>query len=173
MATDPVTAGPWPFGLSWALLSGAPIHGRASRGGGAVLALHRDGSGGRAGGCRKRGIRQPDSSRGGDMEGPRHAGNAYTGERVNARHDLGTLLSQVTDRAILRLEPSSPDPQPIFCLRFWRHLYESWRSRTMASTSGPYCSSLRAPIPGIPTSAASSVGSVSAMAIKVLSVNTT
>jgi hypothetical protein len=28
-----------------------------------------------------------------DVEGPRHAGNAYAGERIDARHDLGTLLS--------------------------------------------------------------------------------
>ena len=28
------------------------------------------------------------------VEGPRHAGNAYAGERVDVRHDLGTLLSQ-------------------------------------------------------------------------------
>ena len=57
--------------------------------------------------------------------------------------------------------------------RVWRDLYEDWRPLTIASTSGPNCSSLRAPMPGIATSAASSVGSVSAIAISVLSVNTT
>jgi hypothetical protein len=29
----------------------------------------------------------------GDVEGPRHAGNAYAGKRIDVRHDLGTLLS--------------------------------------------------------------------------------
>ena len=43
----------------------------------------------------------------------------------------------------------------------------------MARTSGPNCSSLRAPMPGIATSAASSAGSCSAIAIRVLSVKTT
>ncbi len=27
----------------------------------------------------------------GDVEGPRHAGNAYAGERVDVRHDLGSF----------------------------------------------------------------------------------
>lgn len=47
------------------------------------------------------------------------------------------------------------------------------RPRTSCSTSDPYCSSLRAPMPGIAISAASSVGSSSAIAIRVLSVKTT
>jgi len=43
----------------------------------------------------------------------------------------------------------------------------------MARTSGPNCSSLGAPMPGIATSAASSARSCSAIAIRVLSVKTT
>ena len=35
---------------------------------------------------RKRGMRRGGGSRG-DMEGPRHAGHAYAGERVDVRHD--------------------------------------------------------------------------------------
>jgi hypothetical protein len=26
------------------------------------------------------------------VKGPRHAGNAYAGKRIDVRHDLGTLL---------------------------------------------------------------------------------
>src|SRR6202022_3040201 len=47
------------------------------------------------------------------------------------------------------------------------------RPRTMARTSGPNCSSLGAPMPGIATSAALSARSCSAIAIRVLSVKTT
>lgn len=89
----------------------------------------------------------------------------------------GTLLPSHRLSVILRLKPNSKIAQPIFYLRFWHDLYESWRALARAvtnpSTSDPYCSSLRAPIPGIATSAASSTGSDSAMAIRVLSVNTT
>ena len=74
---------------------------------------------------------------------------------------------------ILRLSVSGRSDKRFFDQRFWHDLYDDWRPLTIASTSGPYCSSLRAPMPGIATSAASSVGSVSAIAINVLSVNTT
>ena len=82
-----------------------------------------------------------------------------------------TLLSSA--RMILRLSVAGESDKRFSDLRVWRDLYEDWLSLTIASTSGPNCSSLRAPMPGIATSAASSVGSVSAIAIKVLSVNTT
>ena len=39
-----------------------------------------------------------------DVEGPRHAGNAYAGERVDARHDLGTLLSHNEITSLCDLE---------------------------------------------------------------------
>ena len=82
-----------------------------------------------------------------------------------------TLLSSA--RMILRLSVAGESDKRFSDLRVWRDLYEDWLLLTIASTSGPNCSSLRAPMPGIATSAASSVGSVSAIAIKVLSVNTT
>ena len=85
----------------------------------------------------------------------------------------GTLLPSRRLSVILRLKPNSQIAQPIFYLRFWHDLYEFWRPFTNSSTSGPYCSSFRAPIPGIATSAAASVGRDSAIAIRVLSVNTT
>src|SRR5262245_36272828 len=86
-ATDPLTAGPWPFGFVEALLGSAPIHGLSSRGGGAALALRRNGGVRSRGWVRpKRGMRRGSSL--GGVEGPRHAGNAYTGERVIARHVL-------------------------------------------------------------------------------------
>src|SRR5215813_8122408 len=74
---------------------------------------------------------------------------------------------------ILRLSVSGRTDKRISDQRFWHDLYDDWRPLTIARTSGPYCSSLRAPMPGIATSAASSVGNVSAIAISVLSVNTT
>ena len=143
--------------------------GRGNRlGGSAALARCR-----RGGGCGNDGM-LPD----GGTEGPRHAGNAYACtkplERKIACHDRGNLLSHMAYVCVLsRLEASSPTRQHIFDQRFWLDLYEDWRVLTSASTSGPNCSSLRAPIPGMATSAASSVGNDSAMAIKVLSVNTT
>ena len=51
--------------------------------------------------------------------------------------------------------------------------FTTQRRRINSRTSGPYCSSLRAPIPGIAISAASSAGSISAIAINVLSLKTT
>lgn len=87
---------------------------------------------------------------------------------------MGTLLSHKAVVCVfLRLDVSSRIAQHIFDQRFWRDLYAFWRPLTSASTSGPYCSSLRAPIPGIAIKAASSDGSDSAIAIRVLSVNTT
>jgi hypothetical protein len=74
---------------------------------------------------------------------------------------------------ILRLSVSGRTHNRFSDQRFWHDIYDDWRPLTIASTSGPYCSSLRAPMPGIATSAASSIGSVSAIAINVLSVNTT
>jgi hypothetical protein len=52
----------------------------------------------------------------GDVEGPRHAGNAYAGERVDVRHDLGTLLSQkeITQLCDLEVKAISLRSQPIF-----------------------------------------------------------
>src|SRR6201999_3349869 len=90
LATDPLTAGPWPFGFVEALLGGAPIHGLSSHGGGgAALALRRNGgSGGRSWVSPKRRKRRGSGSSLGGVEGPRHADNAYTGERVFARHVL-------------------------------------------------------------------------------------
>jgi hypothetical protein len=38
-------------------------------------------------------MRRGSSSLGG-VEGPRHAGNAYAGERIDAQHGQDTLLSQ-------------------------------------------------------------------------------
>jgi hypothetical protein len=85
-----------------------------------------------------------------------------------------TLLSHMALVCVyLRLDRISQTRQVIFDQRFWRDLYFFWRPLTIAMTSAPYCSSLRAPIPGIDTSAASSVGRLSAIAIRVLSVNTT
>jgi len=107
-------------------------------------------------------------------EGACHAGNAYAVKRKIADHDRGTLLSHMAVVCVLsRLEASSRNRQHIFDQHIWRNFYEDWRLLTIASTSGPNCSSLRAPIPGIATSAASSVGIDSAIAISVLSVNTT
>jgi hypothetical protein len=74
---------------------------------------------------------------------------------------------------ILRLSVSACDDNRFSDQQVWHDFYDDWRPLTSASTSGPYCSSLRAPMPGMETSAASSVGSVSAIAINVLSVNTT
>ena len=71
MATDPVTSGPWPFGFSWALLDGAPIHGRDNRGGGGTRLARRNRSGG--------GMRRGGDGLG-DMEGLRHVGHAYAGK---------------------------------------------------------------------------------------------
>jgi hypothetical protein len=107
-----VTAGPWPFGEIVGFLGEAPIHGRSSRGGGAALALRGNGSGGTRGGVRhKCGMRRGGGS--GDMEGPRNAGNAYAGIRVDAHHDLGTLLSHDESHklvcAILRLRVTGPN----------------------------------------------------------------
>src|SRR5690349_15469063 len=82
-----------------------------------------------------------------------------------------TLLSSA--RMILRLSLAGATHKRFSDQQVWHHLYDFWRPLTIASTSGPNCSSLRAPMPGIATSAASSVGSVSAIAIRVLSVNTT
>ena len=82
-----------------------------------------------------------------------------------------TLLS--SSWMILRLSVAAVLHNQFSDLRVWHDFYEDWRPLTNASTSGPNCSSLRAPMPGIETSAASSVGSVSAIAISVLSVNTT
>jgi hypothetical protein len=48
----------------------------------------------------------------GDVEGPRHAGNAYACERIKIRHDLGTLLS--TRGVNLENKHISPNPQLIF-----------------------------------------------------------
>ena len=101
--------------LSRLYLDGAPIHGLASRGGGAALTLRRNGSCGTCGGVGpKRGMRRGGGS--GDVEGPRHAGNAYAGERVDVRHDLGTLLSQkeITQLCDLEAKRIRPDPQLIF-----------------------------------------------------------
>jgi hypothetical protein len=73
-----VTAGPWPFGFIEALLVMAPIHGHASRGGGAARALRWDGSGGTRGVLQKRGMRRDGRGSGfGDLESARHTGNAY------------------------------------------------------------------------------------------------
>jgi hypothetical protein len=107
----------------------------------------------------------------GGVEGPRHAGNDYAGERFIAQHGSGTLLS--TRGVILRLSLTGETDKRFSDLRIWHDFYDRWRPLTNASTSGPNCSSLRAPMPGIATSAASSVGNVSAIAINVLSVNTT
>lgn len=82
-----------------------------------------------------------------------------------------TLLSSVS--MFLRLSLAANLHKQFSDLRFWLDLYECWRPLTNANTSGPNCSSLRAPIPGMATSAVSSVGSVSAIAIRVLSVKTT
>src|SRR5918996_190815 len=82
-------------------------------------------------------------------------------------------FAKVSTYVILRLRLSGRTHKPFSDQRFWHDLYDDWRLLTIASTSAPYCSSLRAPIPGIATNAASSVGSVSAIAINVLSVNTT
>jgi hypothetical protein len=41
----------------------------------------------------------------GDVEGPRHADNAYACKRIEIRHDLGTLLS--TRGVIFRLSISA------------------------------------------------------------------
>jgi hypothetical protein len=46
------------------------------------------------------------------VEGPRHAGNDYAGERFIAQHGSGTLLS--TRGVILRLEPNRSNRQAIF-----------------------------------------------------------
>src|ERR1700760_617904 len=78
-----------------------------------------------------------------------------------------TLLSSA--RLILRLSVAGATHNQFSDQRVWHHLYDFWRPLTIASTSGPNCSSLRAPIPGMATKAASSVGSVSAIAIRVLS----
>ena len=76
----------------------------ASRGRGAALTLRRNGSCGTCGGVRpNRGMRRGSGS--GDVEGRRHAGNAYACKRVEFRHDLGTLLS--TRGVILRLSISA------------------------------------------------------------------
>jgi hypothetical protein len=94
-------------------LGSAPIHGLASRGGGAALTLRRNGSCGTCGGVRpNRGMRRGS----GDVEGGRHAGNAYACKRVNFRHDLGTLLSQkeITQLCDLEAKHISPNPQLIF-----------------------------------------------------------
>ena len=82
-----------------------------------------------------------------------------------------TLLSSVW--MILRLSLAAESHKRFCDLRFWLDFYEDWRPFTRASTSAPNCSSLRAPMPGIETRADSSAGNVSAMAISVLSVNTT
>ena len=143
-----------------------------SRCGCGACALRRNGSCGTRGGVRpKRGMRRGGGS--GDMEGPRHADNAYAGERIDVRHDLSTLLSQKESHScvILRLSVSGRTHNRFSDQRFWHDLYDDWRPLTIASTSGPYCSSF-ARDAGDSTSAASSVG-VSAIAINVLSVNTT
>ncbi len=167
---------------SRAFLDGAPIHGRSSRGGGAALTLRGNGSGcvRHAGGMRR------GSS--GDVEGRPNAGNgssSYAGRRIDVHHLLGPLLSHVKSHNCVasRLRVTAKTDKRFSDQRVWHDLYADWpclmspagrlRPLTNASTSGPNCSSLRAPIPGIATSAASSVGSVSAIAIKVLSVNTT
>src|SRR6476661_1611734 len=82
-----------------------------------------------------------------------------------------TLLSSA--RMILRLSVAAVLHNQFSDLQVWHDFYGDWRPLTKASTAGPNCSSLRAPMPGIATSAASSVGSVSAIAMSVLSVNTT
>jgi hypothetical protein len=48
----------------------------------------------------------------GDVEGPRHAGNAYACKRVESRHDLGTL--PFDSRCDLEAKHISPNPQLIF-----------------------------------------------------------
>src|SRR5690349_18322531 len=105
-------------------------------------------------------------------EGQGHACDRDTAESDVAKHFGHPPSVSSPELLILRLKPNSRIAQPIFYLRFWRDLYDFWRPFTSATTSAPYCSSLRAPIPGIATSAASSVGRDSAMAISVLSVNT-
>src|SRR3981081_856937 len=66
MATDPSTSGPWPFWWGGGRLGMAPIHGRVSRGGGAVL---------------DRGRRHGGVGGMGGARGHRRAGHART-ERV-------------------------------------------------------------------------------------------
>jgi hypothetical protein len=48
----------------------------------------------------------------GDVEGPRHAGNAvgYADERVDVRHDLSTLLSQKESHRLCDLEAKRISP---------------------------------------------------------------
>ena len=86
LATDPVTAGPWPFGEVVGYLGGAPIHGRFSRGGGTALALRGNSSCGPRVGMRLGRVRRGSGS--GDMEGPRTAGNAYAVKGIHVQHDL-------------------------------------------------------------------------------------
>jgi hypothetical protein len=104
MATDPVISGPWPFGAFEGFLDVAPIHGRDNRGGGTRLA-RRNRSGG--GGGVRRGSVCSD-----DMEGPRHAGYANAGKRIDVRHDCSNPpLVRSND---LEAKRSSRFAQPIF-----------------------------------------------------------
>lgn len=147
-------------------VEGEAPHGRDSRSGGGTTLTRR---GGDSGGCGNGGMR-PN----GGMEGPRHAGSAYAEDCGIAVHCRDTLLSHMALVCVyLRLEATSQSRQLIFDQRLWRNLYEFWRPLTNARTSGPNCSSLRAPMPGIATSAASSAGSASAIAMRVLSVKIT
>src|SRR6201996_5955320 len=131
----------------------APIHGRVSRGGGAMLS---------------RGCRRGNMGTVGGTERPRGAlssGHAYT-ERVVEHRGHPPFETPDCGFEGKRLPP--PATTEFLTCTFIGQL-----PRTSSSTSGPYCSSLRAPMPGIAISARSSSGRSSAIAIRVLSVKTT
>jgi hypothetical protein len=174
LATDPLTAGPWPFrldrGLSYVVPRSTDLP--------VAVAVRRLRCGGMAAAAPAAACAQnagcaaaaAATSRVRDMP----AAKTPLPTPVNALMFAmisGTLLS--TRGVILRLSVSGRTHNRFSDQRFWHDFYDDWRLLTNASTSGPYCSSLRAPMPGIATNAASSVGSVSAIAINVLSVNTT
>ena len=157
VATDPVTSGPWPFGDVVGLyLGGAPIHGRVGRGGGATLVRRRQAA---ARAAAWAAWREPAIA----------PASAYA-ERVDVDH-RGSLLSRGSCRRAQmcgsRVNGNSLTDKRFSDLRFMWHRRTVFaaathgllaRPRTSSSTSGPNCSSLRAPMPGIATSAASSVG---------------
>jgi hypothetical protein len=103
MATDPVISGPWPFGAFEGFLDVAPIHGRDNRGGGTRLARRNRSSGG--------GVRR-GSVCSDDMEGPRHAGYANAGKRIDVRHDCSN--PPLVSSNDLEAKRSSRFAQPIF-----------------------------------------------------------
>ena len=108
MATNPVISGPWPCGAFEGFLDEAPIHGRDNRGAGTRLARRN-----RSGGGVRRGSVCSD-----DMEGPRHAGYANAGKRIDVRRRIAKRRRAIRP-AYLRKRPARHGTrfQSLFALR--------------------------------------------------------